>query len=75
MKIDMSAKEITNRLKTVNQFSKACLSLANSSAGKRIREQFSANRVAGGISPPSPHTTRDPGPHRAVQKDYRAVAG
>jgi len=43
MKIDMSAKSITNRLKTVNQLRKTCLSLANSSAGKRIREQFSAN--------------------------------
>ncbi len=45
MKIDMSAKAVTNRLKTVNQLRKTCLSLANSSAGKRIREQFSANRV------------------------------
>jgi len=44
MKIDMSAKEVTNRLKTVNQLRKACLSLANSSAGKKIREQFSANK-------------------------------
>jgi len=44
MKIDMSAKAITNRLKTVNQLRKACLSLANSSAGKRIMEQFSANK-------------------------------
>ncbi|CAN2042455.1 hypothetical protein GMMP15_830006 [Candidatus Magnetomoraceae bacterium gMMP-15] len=40
MKIDMSAKAITNRLKTVNQLKKICLSLANSSEGKRIRKQF-----------------------------------
>lgn len=44
MKIDMSAKAITSRLKTVNQLRKACLSLANSSAGKRVREQFSGNK-------------------------------
>jgi hypothetical protein len=44
MKIDMSAKAITNRLDIANQLRKACLSLANSSAGKRIREQFSSNK-------------------------------
>jgi len=44
MKIDMSAKAITNRLKTVNQLRKLCLSLANSSTGKRIRKQFAANK-------------------------------
>jgi hypothetical protein len=38
----MSAKAITSRLKTVNQLRKACLSLANSSAGKVIRKQFAA---------------------------------
>ncbi len=43
MKIDMSAEAVTNRLKTVNQLRKVCLSLANSSAGKRIREDFSDN--------------------------------
>ena len=32
------------------------------------------NRVAGGI-PPSPHTTRRAGSHRAVHQVYRAVAG
>jgi len=42
MKIDMSAKAITSRLKTVNQLKKACLSLANSSAGKVIRKQSAA---------------------------------
>jgi hypothetical protein len=28
-----------------------------------------------GFFSPSPHTTRHAGPHRAVQRDYRAVAG
>ncbi len=44
MKIDMSSKAITSRLKTVNQLRKVCLSLAKSSEGKRIREQFAANK-------------------------------
>jgi hypothetical protein len=44
MKIDMSEEAVTNRLKTVNQLRKACLSLANSSEGKKIREQFSTNK-------------------------------
>jgi 1,4-alpha-glucan branching enzyme len=33
------------------------------------------NRVAGGISPPSPHTTWHAGPHQAVRGNHRAVAG
>ena len=44
MKIDMSGKAVANRLKTANQLRKACLSLSNSSAGKRIRVQFSFNK-------------------------------
>lgn len=44
MKIDMSRQAITSRLKTVNQLRKVCLSLADSSAGKTIRKQFSANQ-------------------------------
>jgi len=36
MKIDMSSKAVTNRLKTVDQLRKVCLSLANSNAGKKI---------------------------------------
>lgn len=39
MKIDMSKKAITLRLKTVNQLRKVCLSLAHSSAGAKIRKQ------------------------------------
>jgi len=39
MKIDMSKKAITHRLETVNQLRKICLSLANSSAGAKIRKQ------------------------------------
>jgi hypothetical protein len=42
MKIDMSAKAVTSRLKTVNQLRKLCLSLAKSSEGSRIRKQFAA---------------------------------
>jgi hypothetical protein len=45
MKIDMSGKAVTNRLISVKQLRKVCLSLANSSAGKKIRRQFSANKV------------------------------
>jgi|OpeIllAssembly_1097287.scaffolds.fasta_scaffold597044_1 hypothetical protein len=41
MKIDMSKKAITNRLKTVDQLRKVCLSLSNSSAGVKIKKQFS----------------------------------
>ncbi|HRC69812.1 MAG TPA: hypothetical protein PLS42_09130 [Candidatus Competibacter denitrificans] len=40
MKIDMSREAVTNRLKTVEQLRKLCLSLANSSAGKKVRTQF-----------------------------------
>jgi hypothetical protein len=50
MKIDMSAQAVTNRLKAVNQLRKTCLSLANSSVGKRIRKQFSANKSVQRIS-------------------------
>jgi hypothetical protein len=45
MKIDMSKQAVTNRLKTVNELRKVCLSLANSSAGKKIRNRFSANKA------------------------------
>jgi hypothetical protein len=44
MKIDMSEKAVTDRLKTVNQLRKACLSLSDSSVGKKIRKKFSANK-------------------------------
>lgn len=44
MKIDMSREAVTNRLKTVEQLRKLCLSLANSSAGKQIRTQFPNNK-------------------------------
>lgn len=45
MKIDVSAKAITNRLKTVNQLRKICLSLANSSAGRKVIRQFPDNNL------------------------------
>lgn len=44
MKIDMSPRAVTNRLKLVNQLRRACLSLANSSAGRKIQTKFSANK-------------------------------
>lgn len=37
MKIDMSPEAITKRLKSVNELRRLCLSLAKSSAGRRIR--------------------------------------
>jgi len=45
MKIDMSRQAVTSRLKTVNQLRKISLLLADSSAGKKIRKQFSANKT------------------------------
>jgi hypothetical protein len=44
MKIDMSSRSITMRLKTVNQLRRTCLSLADSSAGRKIRKNFSVNK-------------------------------
>ncbi len=44
MKIDMSSHAVTIRLQMVNQLRRTCLSLADSSAGKKIRKQFSANK-------------------------------
>jgi len=45
MKIDMSSRAVTIRLKTVNQLRRTCLSLAESSVGKKIRKKFSTNKV------------------------------
>ncbi len=45
MKIDMSREAITRRLNTVAQLRNVCLSLANSGAGKKIREQFPENET------------------------------
>ncbi len=44
MKIDMSPKAITKRLRIVNELRRTCLSLADSSAGKEIMKKFSANK-------------------------------
>jgi|GEM_PF-790012 len=44
LKIDMSSHAVTMRLKMVNQLRRTCLSLADSSAGKKIQKQFSANK-------------------------------
>jgi hypothetical protein len=43
MKIDMSPRAVTMRLKTVSQLRRTCLSLADSSAGRKIRKKYSAN--------------------------------
>lgn len=45
MKIDMSSEAITRRLKQVDDLREACLSLANSSAGRRIRQLHPENPV------------------------------
>jgi hypothetical protein len=44
MKIDMSSRAVTMRLKTVNQLRRTCLSLADSISGRKIRKKFSANK-------------------------------
>ena len=44
MKTDMSSDAVSKRLKIVNELRKACLSLANSSEGKRIQKQFADNK-------------------------------
>ena len=44
MKIDMSRRAITSRLNTANQLRRTCLSLANSSAGRKIREKHKSNK-------------------------------
>ena len=45
MKTDMSSEAITKRLRVVNELRKICLSLANSSEGKRIQKKNSANKL------------------------------
>ena len=44
MKIDMGPLAVTLRLKQVNQLRRACLALANSSNGLRIRRKHAANK-------------------------------
>lgn len=45
MKIDMSPEAVANRLKTVNELRKVCLSLAQSSAGREIMRKNSKNEI------------------------------
>ena len=45
MKIEMSPRAVTMRLKMVNQLRRTCLSLADSSEGRKIRKKFSANKL------------------------------
>jgi len=44
MKIDMSPAAVTLRLKQASQLTRACLSLAKSSAGLKIRRKHAANK-------------------------------
>jgi hypothetical protein len=44
MKIDMSPKAITKRLRIVNELRRTCLSLANTGVGKEIMKKFLANQ-------------------------------
>lgn len=44
MKIDMSPQAVTLRLKHVDQLRRTCLALANSSAARKIRRKFKANK-------------------------------
>jgi hypothetical protein len=44
MRIDMSKQAVTNSLKTVDELRKACLSLANSSAGNKLERDFLPTR-------------------------------
>jgi hypothetical protein len=43
MKIDMSPEAITRRLEEVEELREACLALADSSAGRRIRQKHPDN--------------------------------
>ena len=45
MKIDMSPDAVTQRLKIVNQLRRACLSLADSSEGRRIQKKNMTNKL------------------------------
>jgi hypothetical protein len=44
MRIEMSSEAVSKRLKIVNELRRICLSLANSSEGKRIQKTYSANK-------------------------------
>lgn len=43
MKIDLSSDAITRRLKTVDELRKLCLSLADSSIGRKVRDAHAAD--------------------------------
>ena len=45
MKIDMSSQAVTMRLRQVDQLRRLCLSLANSDAGKIIRQKHPDNKT------------------------------
>ncbi len=59
MKIDMSKEAVTQRLKIVAQLRSVCLSLAGSSAGKKVREQFPDNETVRRTSRAMPAETEN----------------
>lgn len=44
MRVEMSSEAVSKRLKIVNELRRVCLSLANSSEGKRIQKTYSDNK-------------------------------
>jgi hypothetical protein len=62
MKIDMSPRAVTLRLKQVGQLRRACLALANSSAGRKIRQRFAENPSVQRVSHALGHTSIIPKP-------------
>lgn len=45
IRIDMSGGAVTKRLRQVEELRRVCLSLADSSAGRDIRNRFKANKL------------------------------
>jgi hypothetical protein len=43
MKMDMSSRAITLRVKQVSRLRRTCLALAQSSAGRKIQEKYKSN--------------------------------
>jgi hypothetical protein len=64
MKIDLSSDAITRRLKTVDELRKPCLSLADSSIGRKVREAHpedpAVQRVSRAIGKPAKPETSQP---------------
>jgi hypothetical protein len=64
MKIDLGSDAITRRLKTVDELRKLCLSLADSSIGRKIREAHpddpTVRRTSRAIGKPATPGTPEP---------------